>query len=232
VLDLRLKGLLLAAGLLLLCSRSNDNVAGTTTETDSGTSARIVGLIVYADTTPVSAADVILHDQGIVKLFVLTKQAALIRSGRTETNINGFFEFDSVDTGKYLVEVNDHDTLGALLRADVKPSDTLVQVNGTLRRMGTIVGRIDTGTVDSGAVVTVYLPEIGRHAVVDSAGYFTIPDVPEWEYQMRVMEGDSVIRLPNDTVPVPVAAGDTTNIHKFGSQDATVIIHGVIIEPQ
>jgi hypothetical protein len=222
---------LLLISFFLSCSCSNNNIAGVGSETDTG--CTVAGLIQYSDSTAVVHAGVILHDQRLIKKITLNKMAAvpvLIRSGSTITNINGFFRFDSVDTGGYLVEVNDHDTLGAILPATVKPKDTLVQVNGTLKRYGIIIGKVDTAGIGKNKNVSILLPEIGRIITVDSAGNFIIKNLPVWNYQMRLAIQDTVIRLPLDSVLIPVKPADTTWIISFGSKSGTVILDGKIIE--
>jgi hypothetical protein len=217
----------------LSCSCSNNNIAGVGSETDTG--CTVAGLIQYSDSSAVVHAGVILHDQRLIKRITLNKMAAapiLIRSGNTFTNINGFFSFDSVDTGGYLVEVNDHDSLGAVLPATVKPKDTLVQVNGTLKRCGLIIGKVDTSGIGKNKTISIYLPEIGRTINVDSSGNFVITNLPVWNYQLRLAVQDTIIRLPRDTVAIPVNPADTTWITSFGLKTGTIIIDGKIIENQ
>jgi hypothetical protein len=214
----------------LSCSCSN-NVAGTGSETDTG--CAVAGLMQYSDSLPVVHADVILHDQRLIKRITLNKKlagASLIRSGSTLTNINGFFRFDSVDTGGYLVEINDHDTLGAVLPTQINRGDTLKEVNGILQKYGIIIGKIDTTGIGKTKTVSIYLPELGRTISVDSAGNFVIKNLPAWNYQMRLAIQDTVVRLPLDSIPIPVKPADTTWIISFGSKSGTVILDGKIIE--
>jgi hypothetical protein len=155
---------------------------------------------------------------------------ALIRSGFTNTNINGFFRFNSVDTGGYLVEINDHDTLGAVLPTQINRGDTLKDVNGTLNKLGIIIGRVDTTGIGRNQNRSIYLPELGRIISVDSTGNFIIPNLPAWNYQIRLSIQDTIVRLPLDSVRVPVKPADTTWINSFGSKTGTIIIDGRIIE--
>jgi hypothetical protein len=214
----------------LSCSCSN-NIAGTGSETDTG--CAIAGLIQFSDSIPVSGADVILHDQSQLTKITLPKRLAkiaLIRSGNTKTNINGFFRIDSVDTGRYLVEINDHDTLGAVLPTKINPGDTLKQVNGILQKFGTIIGKVDTSGIGKNNTASIYLPEIGRTVTIDSAGNFIISNLPAWSYQLRFAIQDSIVRLPLDSILIPVKPADTTTIISFGSKSGTVVIDGKIIE--
>jgi hypothetical protein len=215
----------------LLCWSCAKNIAGTGSETDTG--CAIAGLIQFADSTPVSGADVILHDQSQLTRLTLSKRLAnpaLIRSGSTKTNINGFFRIDSVDTGGYLVEINDHDSLGAVLPTQINPGDTLKKVNGILQKLGTIIGKLDTTGIGRTNADSIYLPELGRKVGIDSAGNFVITDLPVWNYQIRLAIRDTVVKLPNDSIPVPVKAADTTRIISFGSKSGSVLIDGKVIE--
>lgn len=217
--------------LAIFCSNSGD-VAGTTTETQTGKPAAIEGLIMY-DTSfnsPVNDADVVLHDQSTIMIMALAKRGSLIRSGQTITNINGFFRFDSVDTGKYLIEINDHDTLGAIISATVHPTDTLVNANGILRRLGCLDGKINTDLISGTEQMRVFLPEIQRIVMVDTDGYFYIDKLPAWNYRISVIRGDSAIGTLADNVVIPVHSGDTTYVSSLGSNSVNVIINGTIIE--
>lgn len=217
---------------LLHCSKSGD-IAGTSTETQTGRPvAAIVGLIAYdtSFTRLVNGADVDLHDQRLVKIITLGKSLALIRSGHTTTNINGFFRFDSVDTGKYLVEVNDHDTLGAILTVTVHPSDTLVVAKGTLHKYGTIVGKIDSSKWKELVSAGILIPELNRRANIDSLGNFHFSNLPEWDYHLLLTSRDSILTLISDTTKVPVVTGDTTRVISLGSKTGIIVVHGTIIE--
>lgn len=199
--------------LALACSLSGD-LSGTITESDTGAIGCIIsGYALRGDSTPVANADALLHDQRLVAGRGLTKRLDLIRSGRTTTDSSGFFHFDSVDTGRFLVELNDHDSLGAIVQADVDTADTLLWLDGTLRPHGCIVGFIDTSVVHGyGDPMLVVLPEIGRVAEIDSGGRFVIAAVPEWSYVIRLAAGDSIVESPLDTLLVEVSPSDTARV--------------------
>jgi hypothetical protein len=214
--------------IVLSCVSPTTRTTGTISETDTG--CVIEGLVQYSSKAPVSNAIVTLHDQQILKIITLAKQKILIRSGNTKTNINGFFQIDSVDTGKYLVEINDHDSLGALVPAKVLPKDTLVTVNAILGRFGTIIGKIDTGAIHTIKNPVIYLPEINQRITIYASGYFVISNLPAYVYHIRFASGDSVITMPTDSVQIPVSPGDTTFFQSLGVQSGSIIINGQIIE--
>ncbi len=202
--------------------------AGTSTETDTG--CAITGFVRHANGHYASDASVVLHDQKKTNKVRLAKRSVLIRSGTTSTNINGFFQIDSVDTGAYIIEISDHDTFCAVVPATVTENDTLIQINSLLGRSGCIRGKIDTSKVSARQNVAVYLPEIQRAAKIDSSGDFFLPSLPAWEYQVRIACGDSLLALASDSIHVPVAGGDTTFLPCFGSKTGSFIISGKIIE--
>ena len=213
---------------LLLCAKRGEDIAGTTTETTSG--CVITGMIIDGDSSRISDAVVVLHDQRPVKQGKLAKRTALIRSGSTRTGDDGYFRFDSVDTGGYLLEVNGRDTLGVLLKASVEKGDTLVELSGLLLQTGTIIGKVDTETIGNLPSVEVNLPEIHKSVPVDSTGQFIFTGIPAWDYLITVSKGDSVFDFPEGSGSIPVSPGDTTIISRLGVSTVTVIINSEIIE--
>lgn len=217
--------------LALSCLSLNNNLAGSASETDTG--CIVTGSVRFSNNTPAVHSGVILHDQRLIKRLTLSKQTVapvLIRSGYSYTDINGFYHFDSVDTGGYLIEIDDHDTLGAILPVIVPPKDTLILVNGILKRCGLIIGKVDTTGIGKNKNIAILLPEIGRIINVDSTGMFIIRNLPEWNYQMRLAVQDTIVRLPRDSVLIPVKSADTTKVIGFGTKSGTVIINGIVIE--
>jgi hypothetical protein len=77
---------------------------------------------------------------------------------------------------------------------------------------------------------TVYIPEIGRKEGIDSLGYFSISNLPVWDYYLRLVVGDTIVPLAADSIRIPVTANDTTRVFSLGAKSGTVVIHGDIIE--
>lgn len=199
--------------LILVCSRTGPDFAGTSTETSTGSGATVRGMVVYNDSTPVFNADIFLHNpQQDYSPAALGKRSANIRSATTRSHADGFFRFDSVDTGHFLIETNDHDSMGALDSAEVRPGDTLVEIRVVIDRFGFIEGRINTSELSHPERASIYLPEIERHAKVDSKGYFIIEKLPAWDYQVRVGINDSLLSMDTDTMSISVKSSDTTRI--------------------
>jgi len=214
------------------CSCSNNNIAGTSVETDTGTSCKVVGIMEYANGDPVMGAGVNLIDQANVKIIVigtakkraLAKGKALVRNGYKTTDPNGFFAFDSVDTGKYYVLVNDHDSLGGKFTAVVDTNDTIVHVNGTLQRMGTVKGAIDTSLLNKNGQTYIYIPEAGEEVPVNSDGSFNLGALPPGTYTIRLVYGNTAQPSPLDSLSVPVKSDSTTTLQNIGTQYGAVMV--------
>jgi hypothetical protein len=206
--------LLVPALALLYCSKT-PNLTGTMDETGTGRpSAVMMGLVIYENANPVNDASVFLHDQSAIQKVViqLKKRSAVHPSRQTRTNINGIFRFDSVDTGRYYVEINDHDSLGALVPKDVKPHDTLITVNAVLKRLGVVGGSVDTTGMPRNKPLSVYIVEIDRRIPVDSTGKLTVTALPPGEYTVRIVVGDSAIPSRLDSAQMKVNSGDTVKV--------------------
>jgi hypothetical protein len=235
------KVLLLAAIGICLAVRcsSHNNVAGTSVETDTGTSCKVLGLMEYANGTPVVGAAVRLIDSAAVQVMMvgsaktraLAKANALIRSGLTTTDPTGFFQFDSVDTSKYYVLVNDHDLLGGKFMAVVDTGDTVIRVNGILQRMGTVQGSIDTSLLNKNGWTFVYVPEVNEKVLVGTDGTFILGVLPPGTYTIKLVYGNTVQASPLDSVTVPVKSDSTTTLQNIGTGYGAVTITVTVEEP-
>jgi hypothetical protein len=209
------------------CVRDKE-LCGSISETDTGCS--IEGLVRHTGGNEVVNAVVLLHDQKQNTRAMLSKRSVLIRSGKTRTNSKGFFRIDSIDIGRYLVEIIGIDALSAIVPADVNENDTLIRINSLIGRCGSIKGKINTSMIMVGQGNVIYLPEIHRTAAIDSTGDFFVPFLPAWNYQLLIAVRDSIIKFPADTSRIPVVGGDTTCVISFGSKTGSILIHGGIIE--
>jgi hypothetical protein len=209
---------------ILTCVANTQN-AGTISETD--TACVIDGWVKYSDGKNVSNAEVVLHLQKTITSLNKTHAQTTLPE---KTDSIGFFKFDSIGKGNYLIEINDSNFHGALVPLIVKPFDTLISVKAVVTQFGCIIGKIDTAIISFKGATVLYVPELNRTVHIDSSGNFVIPKLPEWNYQLLVVVKDSIIRLPTDSLHFSVLAGDTTRISSFGSKSSSVIIHGNIVE--
>jgi hypothetical protein len=208
--------------ILLNCSHPV-GIAGTSNDTET-----VVGEVTNSNNNPVNNANVTLHDQKAIGKIVtgLSKTATGIRSGSTLTDMSGCFRFDSVDTGVYYLEINSHDSLGGLLEINVRRTnvaDSVLHIIDTVKRMGTIEGKIDVGLVSKTVTTYVYIAEVQKLVPVDTNGNFTCVYLPPYDYTLRVMQGSTVVSSPLDTAKVMVKEGDTTYV----GNAAPIVLIGV-----
>lgn len=222
----------LGAALLLTCSNTG-KVAGTITDTDTGSvGCKVQGLIALQGSVPASDAIIKMRDQSILKTLYLGKTLApnLIRLADVATDINGFFEIDSIDTGSFLFMINYRDSLGAIVPRTITKDDTLVRADTTLGLLGTVQCMVDDSVRSLGGI-RVYIPEIDLWITMDSTGFFQVK-LPVWVYHFKVFKTDVALSLPTDTLHISVSAGEITEVLNLGVGYGNVVINGTIKEIQ
>lgn len=228
----------LIVGYLLLlgldCSR-HDTVS--VTETDTGV---ITGWVTGPDRQGIGDADVILHNadkvkavasiRGSVNALAKRTVVAATNSDSAKTSPAGFFTFESVKIGHYYIEVNDHDSRGAVAEVfvtedDPEPEpDTLV-----VGHFGTIKGSLYNTSADSNAKY-IYIIEIDRKVPIDSLGRFLVDNVPARDYTVRLIQNGLIIPSLLDTLVISVVQQDTAKAYNIGTETGSITIKGTIGE--
>jgi hypothetical protein len=187
------------------CS-SNASLTGTGSQSGNG---RIFGVAFTADSTPAANAVVRVRLQNYTAAKALQKSSNAWRDLRTDEF--GRFTVDSLDTGKYFVEVNDeqaHAVLMACTLSRQEPESDLQR--GILKPTGTIQGSL-LSKVDSLPMV-VQVCGLERTGVRDlSTGGFIIRDVPEGVFTVRVLAASSSYK-PVDVPEVEVRSGAAASV--------------------
>jgi hypothetical protein len=219
---------------------------GTVTETDT-----LCGTVEIPSGFKIANAMVKLHAQTSDGKVHLAKRISRILCDSTKTNYNGDFAFHNVDSGDYVLEINHHDSLGAIVSLAVNTStityltvdtsatilrgiDSLKKVSEkilvVLDTLGCMDAKIEPNdsTIPMGAAF--YLPEIHRVAQPDSKGRFFISNLPPWNYRLTIASGDSLLKTQPDSVRISITPGDTTHVVSFGSKSGIVNFEGTIIE--
>lgn len=204
---MRIISLLISAALFLL-ECSGYLISGT--ETDTGT---ITGLVVNEQQQVVTGAQVILRTAAENRLPHETAK----RICMTHTSADGSFTFTSVTSGKYYIEINDHDTTGSLVSISVAATDHSSNVDTmTTHRFGAICGSIDTVLLPA-VSASVYIPELDRTMPVASDGRFMVAGVPEYAYTIRLVEITTASTVLIAATHVHVVKSDTTRIEDLGA---------------
>jgi hypothetical protein len=177
------------------------NTAGTSV--NSGNAKRIVGKVVYQDLDQAPARCTVKLRS--VLFLKDTASAGLNKTAisqiDTTTDGQGNFVIDSVDTGRYYIEVNDEK--GKAVRMDCNvSSDPNSLLLDTLRPTGVIAGSIIP--YDS-SVSYVQIYGLDRAVKVQPAtGKFTIDNIPQGNYEIRLTTAGVPTQVV-DSVAVPSA---------------------------
>lgn len=169
----------IVACVTLNCSRQIE-LAGPGTGSDTPNS--LSGCIVYPDGKAAEHAIVRLRPAEYFKDTALIPVQAL---QDVYTDKNGLFTIDSVDTGKYTIEVNKNDSQGVLIRCHLV-SDSTLQTE-TLKPTGMIQGTLVTSVSGVNARY-VQVRGLDRLVVIDSLKEtFVITNLPPGLYSLRVI---------------------------------------------
>jgi hypothetical protein len=186
-------------------------------------SASIAGQVFYQnDERPVSNAVVIFRPSA----FLADTNAGTMPIFIDDTTDgDGRFVVDSVDTGDFMVEINDRHGSAVLLHAKVASKDTLVWVGAdTLRPTGTLRGTIALPSQSGPASVYVQVYGLQRVARMDSAGNFAFGDMPAGTYTVRMAPDAATGFQARDTSGIFLPAGATraiepVTLYTFSSED-------------
>jgi len=199
---------LILAFAILFCCSVDKQFAGGSSETETGA---ISGRVVDRDSVAVSNAQVTLNS--VAAFDSLNPTNYFLAGWNTISDFNGRFSFVSLTTGRYAVAANYHDSLGGMVHADVVAGET-TQVIIRLLPMGIIRGAIDSTIVrlaPRGLFVMVL--DLPKRVMVDRTGVFELKPLPEGDYTIRFMSGDSVFA----DVAVTVRSGEVTTLSNFGT---------------
>ena len=177
----------------LSCTKSpvvSDNGSGTGLG-----NARVIGKVIYADSTPLKNAVVHLRTQ--TYLADTSSAHSPERSGTlatVSTDAFGNFAIDSVDTGcSYSLEVNDSKQKAmATLYKFTLTKDSMVLATRIAKPAINVFGKVTVTGLPANAYVQVYgMEKLSR---TDSSGSFEIKDLPEGEcehneceYKLRIL---------------------------------------------
>lgn len=189
----------------LNCS-SSGSLTGTGSQSGNG---RIAGVALRPDGSPVPNAVVRVRLQNYTTAKALQKRTAAWRDLRTDAA--GRFAIDSLDTGKYYVEVNDEHAHAVLLPCTLSGQESEIDLqNGILQPTGTIRGSF-ISMVDA-APMYVQICGLERSGVRDlSNGSFVIKDIPAGVFTIRVLAASSGY-LPVDIPNIKVSAGAVSSV--------------------
>lgn len=203
----------------------------------------IAGAVLKPDGSPAAGATVILRrkdylakgiGEGLISTSILpevwlAKRGLFDSRGlfmaETETDAEGRFHIDSVDTGSYRIEVNDG-AEGLLIDVAVDSADKEVKLPvGSLGAVATLRGVLRTVDPAAGQYLA-FVRGLERTVLVDrTTGAFTLPALPAGTYSVHFGCLDAGC-LSRDVAGITVRAGedavmDTVVLATFASENYT-----------
>ena len=228
----------LSCCLLAIFIDCSDNCTSVT-ETDSGV---ITGWVVDGDRQGIAGAAVTLRTidlsgeaiaGGVLPQPGLARRTDLyigVSAISTQTSPGGFFTFDSVLWGDYYLEVNSHDSSGAIVDVSIGKNAPIQSVDTvTAGKFGAIKGSIDLSLVKTDSTV-IYVMKLDRSMRIDSSDVFYLDNVPASDYYLQLVDDSTLVPSLLDTVVVSVAGEDTAEVYGIGVEPGTLNMNGVIRE--
>jgi hypothetical protein len=179
---------LVIAALLVWVDCGIRDTAGGTSDTGN---TRVAATILLPGGSPATGALVRMRPADVVDEDTLNPSGSGYSRMETTVNNNGDFEFEAVDTGRYLIEVNDLVASACVLPCTVTAGSRLIALGtGTIQPYATVRGTV---VVPKGGenecIVKVF--GLDRSAPIDTAGYFSFTDLPAGQFKLLVTSRDS-----------------------------------------
>ncbi|MBD3391357.1 MAG: hypothetical protein GF418_04855 [Chitinivibrionales bacterium] len=206
-------------GLIIGCSTGSDiaGVPGSGSETTNGFTASVV----YPGGAPAAGATVTMRPSGyLAESGGLAKSR--VYSYDAQTDENGVFSIDSVDTGQYYIEVNDGQGNAVVFYEGFTAGDTVVDLRcDTLVAIAKLAGTVTfTDDMTSGAVRVFGLE---RYQPIAGDGYFSV-DVPAGlAYTLRISTDNAETNVKLDSILNPSQLKDMSYDYKGYRADSALV---------
>jgi hypothetical protein len=174
--------------------------------------AKITGYVVYnGSNIPATGTRVVLCPERFLKDTAVSPDSSGTNALReTVTDGGGFFSFNRLKPGIFHIEASNNQSWASFAICEVSANDTGREIACTLKPTGRISGTLG---FPEGYQGTAYIQVYGldRVARVAPGGKFTLSDIPEGAYTLRVLPSHTEY-LSKDVGPVPVTTGVETDL--------------------
>jgi hypothetical protein len=207
---IRLTGRVIASAVFFLglwgCSFAPFDASG-----GSGTDVetRVQGSVVDSSGKPIAGASVLLRPSGYVFPVLYNPSGTSGERIDAITDISGNFRIDSVDSGSYVIEINNRCGFAAAVRFVTPDSGGIKDLGiATVVRTGVVFGTIPA-ELRAGKQWYIQVYGLERIATADfENGAYSFSDIPAGSYSLRLMTTSPDIE-PIDSCNVAVPSGDT-----------------------
>lgn len=167
------------------CTNGDSPLSGTSEQGN----ARVAATICNPDLSPSIGTSVTLRRSDyIANTAQSTPDARIYRDAVTGSD--GSFIIDSVDTGSYFIEVNDHIANAVLLKCSITTSDTFVAFGkDTLQPYSIVKGKAPSVSPDK--KYSLKIDGLERFYEVNPDGSFSAPDLPRGTFTFRITDQTS-----------------------------------------
>lgn len=180
-------------------------VAGGTTDTGN---AKVAAVIYTSDGRPASGASVVLVPSDYLPETDGTDRLPV----EIFTDDSGMFHFDSIESGKHCIEINDGDSSSILLNITVYPDEEPIVINDTLKPYASIEGNAGI-TSDTSSKRFLLIYGLDRIVPVSTDGSFYADNLPGGTFIFRIISQDSAwtpieieaVTNPSQTTLIPQA---------------------------
>jgi hypothetical protein len=142
----------------------------------------------------------------------------------TMTDDSGHFSVDSLDSGSYMIEVNDGSRSACRIHCAIG-GDTGTKNLGVfaVQPYANIIGKIDTiGIPSTQRYVQIY--GLNRIFPIESDGSFNIGGLPADLFTFRIVSIDTAVK-PIDISGIQLTPGETKNLYAQGGQSMRIILN-------
>ena len=160
------------------------------------TNGKVTGTAISHDGSYISGARVIVRRADFVssldQITSFTKQISA-NTGDGITNKTGYFMIDSLDTGIYVIEINDERAHSVCEQFRISHDNNTINIGtDTLKAYASVKGEIGIGSATDKRYVQVYGLE--RLVPVDLNGSYTIDNLPAGKFNLRIVSLDTAIQ--------------------------------------
>ncbi|MFH1761843.1 MAG: kelch repeat-containing protein [bacterium] len=194
---------------LFLGCAGDENVAGNSVITGN---ACIKGKFYYVGGAPASGVNVILRPRNTLADTSKLLSKSLLNKDTLETDSDGRFVIDTIDTGTYVIEADDGNSNMALVDSVVVSSpDSVVNVEDTLRPVGSVRGFIKLAEGGNSDKIIVLAYGLDRFVLPDTTGLFEFKNMAEGNYHILLFS--SLDNYENwDSIGIEVNSGEVTDL--------------------
>ena len=198
----------------LHCSKGPDIAGHSGGASDQGNAfSSVHGCVLHSDNTPATGVDIWIRPSSFLSD---TSQASNqgtqtgIRWGKSDSL--GLYSIDSIDIGRFVVEIRDKDSGAAALEfSNVTLKDSIVLPSVTLKPTGSIHGKLDRMIIADTVKVYVLVYGLDIYQRIGESGSFCITGIPEGIFDLKVLYSVNEY-LPREWARLEVKADDTTEV--------------------